>query len=168
MKYRIIKPIRHTNANVLDLPFEIWETEIFPRIPWMKSVLQVTCKVFKHLSQRIPDPKYKWRYLEQDKEPRVTFMEYLVNNGCVLNSSIFVCAAERGYLNIMKWLKENGCPWGPATFAYAAKYGNLDNMKWLKENGCPWDKITPYGAIQSRNPENIEWLKENGCPGFNF
>jgi len=81
-KSRPTKQNNHTDVNWLDLPCEIWEMKIFSHIPWMKPILEITCKDFNQISDRVPDPEFKWSYLEEDNQPSINFMKYLIENDC--------------------------------------------------------------------------------------
>ena len=119
--------------------------------------------------------------------------EFLFNNGCLLDPTLWQEAITNGSAQQLQWLKEKNCPWDakaafsqsvniPAlqwlqnngydklkdthqyAFEDAAKHGALKELKWMRENGWPWSETFCKTAALNHNFEIFKWAVEEGCP----
>jgi hypothetical protein len=93
-------------------------------------------------------------------------MQWLHNNGCILDHYIFSHAIMVGNLNVLQWLDENGCPRYVTTTCMntAISCRNLNVVRWLHERGYLLFEHTFKVAVQYGSLEIVQWLYENGCP----
>lgn len=122
----------------------------------------------------------------------IPVLQWLIQQGCELDDSIYVAAAYNGQLEVLKWLDQQGykifkedlcafaargghfevlkwlrskdCPWSTQTCAKAASGGHLKILKWLRKHGCPWDVSATYFAAKNGHLEILNWLSQEDCP----
>jgi hypothetical protein len=93
-------------------------------------------------------------------------LRYLYHDvGCILWEGTCASAARAGRLECLEWLREEGCPWDSTVFCGAAIGSHLQVMKWLRTQGCPWNTWTWNCALAKNDPEVLQWLRDVQCPG---
>lgn len=99
---------------------------------------------------------------------RLDILEWLVLEGCKVNSYDTNLAAELGDLEILKWLKEKDCTLVPGAFAKAAKNRHSHILQYLLENNLPVDEdalneVLKSGLITMKvNPIRFEAVPASG------
>ena len=88
-------------------------------------------------------------------------LQWLVENGSILDSHVSYSASLGNYLNILKWLKEKACFPDKNCYYGAFINGNLEMLDWLKLLNCPMDDNDLSIAYQSGKYHIFEWIKKN-------
>jgi hypothetical protein len=89
-------------------------------------------------------------------------VEWLINEGYVLDIPVLVSAIENGNLEIAKRLiVEKNCPISSYLLTLT---DDLEFTQWLVNAGCPLDDYVMLSAVSSGNIEKMSWLFEINCP----
>ena len=90
-------------------------------------------------------------------------LKLLKSRGLIMHSSMYLCAAKSGHMEVLLWLRENECPWSDLTCAVAAKYGHMDILEWARANGS-WDEWTCSYAAKGGQIDILKWLRAQNPP----
>lgn len=90
-------------------------------------------------------------------------MNWLLENNCVLDSSVCYAAAAGDQLDILMWARAKGCPWDYTVCRKATINGHFHILKWARANGCPWIKRECIDQMRNistgNNAEMIAWIE---------
>lgn len=92
-------------------------------------------------------------------------IEYLVQNKCPSNKSVYNGAAMSGNLKCLQWLWDTlKYPIGMFVLESAAWGGNLEMVKWVYSMGSWLEVSVMLAAISIGNEDIVIWLHEQRCP----
>ncbi|GIL53626.1 hypothetical protein Vafri_9239 [Volvox africanus] len=110
-------------------------------------------------SMAIAGPFRKAALLEMTNRGSLDAMRWMVAHGSPLDGTAFMAAAARaGDLKKVQWLYEQRCDWDPSVFVEAAASGNCELLTWLKAKHCPMGRGAPYVAAATAHADGPDWV----------
>lgn len=73
-------------------------------------------------------------------------------------------AAYSGQVGVLQWMFEEGCVLDTNTCFKAAENNRLETLKWLRDNNVPWDCRVLRIARAGSHSDVERWALANGCP----
>lgn len=102
-------------------------------------------------------------------------LRWLVNHGYKLTASCFDYAVVGNGTEMLDYLLQNKCPWNQSVFTAGFGSGRIETMQWLVDNLIPchfnFDMIRGFirhrNYSRKRSSERMQWILDPARPWFN-
>ena len=100
--------------------------------------------------------------------PDSSIIEYLIEDGCRLNSNMMCSAASVGDIESIRVLWNHMCPYDERVCWFASLGRHLDVVQELRSYSppCPWDFSTIRVAVHNKDLKLLRFCIQEQCPGY--